>query len=519
MRAMIRSGLLLALSWAPVATATGQSDLPNVLLILGADHAVQSLGAYGSPLAATPHLDRLAAGGVVFTRAYANCPLDVPSRLSMLTGLYPHAIAVSRSTARLEDRFPTIADGLALVGRASYVLGASYLPTTLDRDLRAPIHGFFAPFDRQMLAEAQRRQGPSSIPPEVQVKPLAALFRHPTRLWLNADNQPMGLNEVDSESHRLAEEGVDWIRRLVGREQTPFFLVVGFEKPSAPFDFPADFRPDGRGPFRADEFAAPPFSPEDSAELPVVFRELTDEDKRGVIAAYYNEVAFLDRSIGILLDGLEREGVADRTLVIYAANNGYLLGEHGRFEKHSLHEPAVRVPLIMRWPGLLPAGVRRDALVELVDIAPTIAEAAGAPRTPRIAGRSLLALARGEVASVRPFVFSEYLETESATIRDERFKLIYSTGKGLDMFRAQHRWSERRVRLFDLVEDPGETRNLAGESEHAARVASLKRTLHDRFLEAEPGGVGLPEDVTIEERLDLFLVPREVWRELGWRWR
>src|SRR5262249_49079069 len=128
-------------------------------------------------------------------------------------------------------------------------------------------------------------------------------------------------------------------------------------------------------------------------------------------------------------DGLEASGLAENTIVVYVGDNGYMLGQHGRFEKHVLYEPAVRVPLVMRWPGRLPAGREVEEMVEMGDIFPTLMGLAGQPSPHGLQGTSLVGLVKGEAgAKGRDVVFSEYLENEEAMVRTERYKLIVGTG-------------------------------------------------------------------------------------------
>ena len=130
----------------------------------------------------------------------------------------------------------------------------------------------------------------------------------------------------------------------------PFAMVVSFYEPHAPFRFPHEWQ----GRYRPDQFSAPTISQRDREQQPTVFRDLTSDDFRGIQAAYYTSLSFwISRSAG-LIQALEDSGLGPDTLVVFLSDNGYSLGQHGRFEKHCFYEPAVRVPLILRWPGHLP---------------------------------------------------------------------------------------------------------------------------------------------------------------------
>ena len=176
------------------------------------------------------------------------------------------------------------------------------------------------------------------------------------------------------------------------------------------------------------------------------------------MAAYYTSVEFLDKNVGRVLDALAESGHADDTLVIYSGDHGYMLGQHGRFEKHCSYEPAVRAPLIMRLPGRVRAGTVTPALVELIDIVPTVLDLCHSPVPENVQGRSLAKLLDGGTNLHRDCVFVEYAENEEAMIRTDRWKLIYSTGRRerQDGYTTGRPLAGKVVRLFDVVADPDE---------------------------------------------------------------
>ena len=168
-------------------------------------------------------------------------------------------------------------------------------------------------------------------------------------------------------------------------------------------------------------FPVPAISERDRREQPEIFASLTPDQIRGIQAAYYTSLSYVDLQVGRLLRGLDRLNLAERTLVVYVGDNGYMLGQHGRFEKHCFYEPAVRVPMILRWPGTIPAGRRVDELVELVDVLPTALQLLRLPAPPGLHGIDLEPLVLGEPgARGHDEVFSEYLENEEAMVRDRR---------------------------------------------------------------------------------------------------
>jgi choline-sulfatase len=123
--------------------------------------------------------------------------------------------------------------------------------------------------------------------------------------------------------------------------------MVSFYEPHSPFHFPVEYR----GRHKTEEFVAPPVGPEDDGQIPAIFRDLTPTEKQGIAAACYTSVEFLDANVGHVLEALKQSGEDENTLVIYTGDHGYMLGQHGRFEKHCMYEPAIRAPLLMRYPG------------------------------------------------------------------------------------------------------------------------------------------------------------------------
>lgn len=297
---------------------------------------------------------------------------------------------------------------------------------------------------------------------------------------------------------RLVEQYLD------RRRSEPFALWVSFLEPHSPFDFPYEFR-DRRD---ASKFRPPRVGPEDAWQVPNVFRDLTEDEKRGIAAAYYTSVEFLDRNIGRVLKKLADIGAAENTVVVYTADHGYHLGQHGRFEKHCGYDPALRVPLIVRDPRRLrPRTVH--ALTEHVDLSATIAASMNLEPLPIQHGRDLRPLMDGDKRGARDHVVSEYFENEEAFVRSDRWKLIYCTGRRArgDGYITDTPTPGRYVRLFDLKNDPGEFTDVA--SRHEDIVRELKGLLLARFRATHPDADSAPSSGG-EDALDFFLRPRDV---------
>jgi choline-sulfatase len=169
------------------------------------------------------------------------------------------------------------------------------------------------------------------------VQPPWKPFKDPARIWLNADCRPIGNVAGQMAGTYFARQAAEFIER---EHKKPYFLMVSFYEPHSPFQFPLEYR----GKYDPQAFEVPAVGPEDAEQIPAVFRDLSDAEKRGIAAAYYTSVEFMDHNVGLVLDALERSGEAERTIVVYLGDHGYLLGQHGRFEKHCSYEEAIRVP-------------------------------------------------------------------------------------------------------------------------------------------------------------------------------
>jgi choline-sulfatase len=257
----------------------------------------------------------------------------------------------------------------------------------------------------------------------------------------------------------------------------------------------------------------PAVSARDRQGQPRIFRDLTDAEKQGIQAAYYTSLSFVDHAVGSVLDALDRSGQAENTVVVDQGDNGYMLGEHGRFEKHCFFEPAVRVPLLMRWPGQIPGGRVVGDIVEFVDLVPTLLALLGVEPMPDLQGTSLVPLLKDEPGAVgRKFVFSEYLENEEAMIRSDHYKLIVGTGRRqrTDGYETGLPLTGPYERLFDEQADPGETTNLADRPEMAGVKAELLKALFERLVSTRKGVEPVPPWLTPMEAIHWCLIPRDV---------
>jgi choline-sulfatase len=491
------SGLITRSARGSVVRPTDRK--PNLLFVIADDHAGYVLGADGNPRAYTPNLDRLAAQGTRFAANYCNSPVCTPSRQSILTGQLPHAAGVTVLSTPLEESKPTLAKNLDASGYSTAVFGKMHF----NRPGIPGLHGFQTACTEDITkARWLQEVGPAAVPEGIRTKPPWKPFQDPARVWLNADKLPFPQFEAGMRSTWTAQHACQF---LTEHRTDPFALWVSFQEPHSPFDFPIE----DRDRFDPQSFPAPEVGPEDPEQIPLIFRNFSAADKQGIIAAYYTSVAFLDRSVGKVLAHLHELGLDRDTLVIYMSDHGYSLGQHGRFEKHCCYDPALRVPLMMRWPERIARRVVRDFTAS-VDVGPTILDLLGAERFEVNHGQSLRPYLEGRrVEKPREEIFSEYLENEEACIRTREWKYVHCSGRRArtDGYSTDHPTPGRYVRLYNLKADPGEFHNVADQ--HPAIMQKLTHDMLAVFRTTHPEGRQEPGDLSSDEALDWYLRPRD----------
>src|SRR5579872_3143491 len=481
------------------AALAPRSRRPNLLYLLADDHAGYVLGCDGNRQVRTPNIDRLASEGTRFAANFCNSPVCTPSRQSFFTGQMPHSAGVTVLSTPLSDDKPTIAKQLRSAGYNTAVFGKMHF----NVPARPGLHGFDYPLTEREVTRAWEEQTkPRPVPANIPTKPKWRPFKDPARIWLNADELPYPRYLADMRSTFQIQRAFDY---LEAHKDKPFALWVSLMEPHSPFDFPIE----DRGRFSPARFEAPRVGPEDAWQIPLIFRGLSEADKRGIAAAYYTSVLFVDYNIGLMLGKLRQLGLEDDTLVVYMADHGYMLGQHGRFEKHCCYEPALRVPLTMRWPGHIRQGVV-TSMTESVDVPHTILDLLGAKPLPVRHGQSLRPyLETGRMDSPRDHIFSEYVENEEACIRTAQYKFIYCTGKRArkDGYATDNPTPGRHFRLYDHRTDPGEFNDVARR--HPELVTKYEELMLARFRATHPDAPQEPKQAGREDLLDWYLRPRD----------
>jgi arylsulfatase len=466
---------------------------PNVLLICTDQQRYDALGASGNDEIDTPNLDRLAAEGVLFENCYVQNPVCGPSRASLMTGRYVHSHGLWANGVALPPHERIFTKDLADAGYDCGLVGKLHLSACHGgRTETRPDDGF------RVFRWAH--------------DPYPGSSENEYHRWLRAyrpdlydaavdPESPVTFDTMPSEAHYsrwIGNETIQFLRS--GRERDkPFCFVANFFDPHHGFGAPKEYvdRYDpavlSRPVTVTGELAGkPPIFSEASrrsyAGHARGFVEYTDTELQQVKAAYYAMVTLVDAEVGRILAALEQEGLAGNTLVIFTSDHGEMLGDHQLMLKGPMmYDCAVRVPLLMRWPGSLPAGHRRTELVQWIDLAPTVLDAAGLPPLCRCQGASLLRLARGESdAWHRDWALSEYRDSghpydpavHTTMLRHDRWKLVVHHGPP-----ATGR--QRTGELYDLVADPRELDNLWDVDTHADVRHALQEKLLDVLVVAE----------------------------------
>ncbi|MGH7137305.1 MAG: sulfatase family protein, partial [Pirellulales bacterium] len=250
---MVRKSLLscfvfgaAAFAFLPTSSAAAEKTRPNVLWICGDDLAAYTLGAYCDRLAHTPNIDRLAAEGIRFNRAYCNSPVCTASRQSFLTGRYPRSVGVTQLKTALPESETTLAEMLAAAEYRTAAIGKMHFNSPLK-------HGFELRLDMPDYQKALKARARHAIPEGIAVQPPWRPFKDPASVWLNSACLPVGLADADMSGTWFAERAAEYLR---GANDGPFFLMLSFYEPHSPFLFPVEYR--GRRDPRL--FAVPPLA-------------------------------------------------------------------------------------------------------------------------------------------------------------------------------------------------------------------------------------------------------------------
>ena len=463
--------LLLAFFAAGLCPAgAAQAQRPNVLLIISDDLNCR-LGCYGAAEARTPNIDRLAARGMRFDRAYCNYPVCNVSRTSFLSGRYPEITRVLNNTTdprtRLGPDFQFLpeyfrAQGYFTAGCGKIAHGSFNQVVKWDY-YTEPQRGIDGEDETRGRAQKAKQPGKKAGKKAKAAAEASSDVPFPWQATTNDD-----ADEPDGQVARRL------VKFLAEKRDQPVFIAAGFHKPHVPHTAPQkyfDLHDAARMP-------APPEPPGHEKEIPDIARAprsefgLTLEQRRAIIQHYYAATSFMDAQVGLLLAELDRRNLWESTIVVFMSDHGWHLGEHGGFyAKMSLMDESARAPFIVAAPGVKP-GSTTQSLAEYVDLFPTLAELAGLPLPAGLQGTSLVSV----------------LHDRGTRARDDAYTIVLRGGERIG--RALHsprftliEWPDGSHQLYDVVSDPREYHNLAGKPEHARTLATMKARLAQRRSE------------------------------------
>jgi arylsulfatase A-like enzyme len=483
--------LLVALSIAGVARSQESTARPNIVFILSDDHNHAALGIAGHKLLKTPNLDSVAREGVWFRQALVATPLCAPSRAAFLTGLYGHTSGFRTNNGPWPEKFPP--SFLSVAHDAGYrtaFIGKKHIYNTDDS---------LPGVDRWVSFVNQGR----FVNPDV-----------------NIDGERRRLTGANGDL--LTDFAVDFIRENRTR---PFAMVVAYKEAHSQQTAPPRFDPL----FENDNITLPATFNEDKSTKPAFFRATMNIPNSGFaepgqanqppagmtreqlaikkIKNYYRCIAALDDYVGRIRKALADSGQLDKTILVFAGDNGYFLGDHGRFEKMTPHEESVRIPFLIRYPPAIRRATISDEFVLNVDLAPTLYDLAGLKGPEKLDGRSLRPVLVGsgrapEKTKWRKEVYIEWQGAEHAVARNTPGYVSTPPppppaapnpdANPIPTWRALRTHTHKYAvylngdmsELYDLKADPKETRNLIRDPAQQRRIAEM----HNRLLQLADEG-------------------------------
>jgi choline-sulfatase len=473
---------------------------PNIVWICADDFTPAMCGAYGNSIVRTPAIDGLASRGVRFDRAYCTCPLSTPSRQSFWTGRYPRSIGVTLSPTALPDDELSLPTMLRRAGYQTAAFGKTHF-------YRPQRDQFSVSLDYSDYLRWFAARGGSGSNFSTRTLGPWRPFLDPAAIWLNSDSLPFPAIDAEMFGTYLSNGAAEYLRR---QATAPFFLYVSYFETHSPFAFPVEFA----GRHSSHEFQVPHVNDEDWRRAPPVFQELGDYDVCGIQNSYATCAEFMDKNVGIVLDALAASVFERDTIVLFTSDHGYLLGQHGRFEKHCCYEEAIRATLIMRLPDSSDEKRSVEGPVQLMDLVPTLLELCGLPVPSNVQAHSFLPLLRGDHQEHRRPVFIEYSDNAEAAVIDGKWKAIYTTNRRRrrDGYGLEFAQSGPFIQLFNLDADPQELSNLANESKHRPILNRLLHRLAQHLVQTDRRGRGT-DLAGIEDVFEACLDPVELVRE------
>lgn len=444
-----------------IPSASAETPIKNVLLIVSDDLKASSLGCYGNTICKTPNLDRLAKRGMVFERTYCQGTWCAPSRLSFMhsryegskgTNMGEHFRANGIHSARVGKIYHMRVPGDIIAGT-----DGNDIPSTWDEKFNTKGQEAHTPGDYACLnlniftKELEGRQS----------------TRMPHRMFVSVEYEGDGSDQPDWQA---ADKTIALLKE---HKEEPFFIATGFVRPHYPSVAPAQYFQ--RYPF--DKMPIPHVLEGDLKDIPNSGLGKTTSQKSGIAkwpsniqrmwSAYYATVTYMDEQLGKVLDELDRLKLTDSTAIVFISDHGYHLGEHHFWQKSNLHEEVTRVPMIISAPGMKPG--RTNSVTELMDIYPTLSSLLGIPAPESVQGKNLVPVLKNPEAKVRKAALS--FNRGGHGLRSDRWAYL--------------RYKNGDDELYDMKEDPEQFHNLAKNKEFTAIRNEMQALLKERLKDAK----------------------------------
>jgi iduronate 2-sulfatase len=476
-------GLILIVSISAIACSHAIAQRPPNVLFIVSDDLNNSQGCYGDQIAITPNIDRLAARGARFDRAYCAFPLCGPSRNSLLTGLYPNSTGILQNGQLFRQTIPrqaSLPQTFRLAGYYAARIGKMY-HYNVPNSIGTNGHDDPASWELEM-----NPAGVDRLQEQPQIKTLSPNQFGGTLSWYASPH------DESQHTDALQSDDAIWaLERFAKKPEQPFFLSVGFFRPHTPYVAPQAY-----------------FDKYDRNKMPIVANvkqdqqnvprpalasakkeqnDLSDDTQREILQAYYASISFMDAQLGRVMEALDRLQLAENTIIVFTSDHGYHTGQHGLWQKMSLFEESARVPLIVVAPGVTKPQSVIPTPVSHVDLFPTLVELANIPSPKNLQGQSLVPILKNPDEKGRGWAVTQVTRGG----RDDKF-----FGYSLRTIRWRYtEWDEgkRGRELYDHDSDPRELTNLIDAPQHAELVDELSRQLKQSVLSTFPKSGKTPE--------------------------
>lgn len=500
---------------APLVTFAAKPSGKMNVLFIAVDDLRPELGCYGASHVHSPNIDRLAQSGLLFNHAYCQQAVCSPSRTSLMTGVRPDTARVWDLDTNFRSTIPnviTLTQQFIEHGYFAQGMGKIYhggLNDTLSWSVpwtngSAPpkpalprVNGYMTEENMDLLRTDQKKAWAAKT---ARAKELGRPLKHSESRRFHVrgpSTEAPDVPDAQTPDGACARLAVNTLGELARKDQ-PFFLAVGFLKPHLPFIAPKkywdryDRRTVGLAPNPFAPKGAPVWALHDSGEL----RAYSDIPSKGDISkekslalrhGYFACVSFLDAQVGLLLDALDALGLSDNTVVILWGDHGWKLGDHGCWCKHTNYEVDTRVPMMIRVPGK-PGKHKTDALVEFVDIYPSLCDLCGIPLPAHLEGTSFAPLLDDPARAWKQAAISQYPRSHQGkqlmgyTLRTTRYRFVEWLPRGTELATAPEGVAE----LYDHAVDPQENVNIADQHEHAHTIAGMRKLLRSGWRAARP---------------------------------